>query len=119
MSKKVKYASEGKSYQTSINIKSTLIFIVLILLTIICLGPIYIMVMNATREHSDIVLHGISLIPGKELLNNLKVLQNNDLYSGFYHPLIGMKNSLIIASSCCALTVFFSGLTAYGLVVSK
>ncbi len=117
MSKKVKYASEGKSYQTSVNIKSTFIFIVLILLTIICLGPIYIMVMNATRAHSDIILNGVSLIPGKELLDNLKTLQNNDLYSGFYHPLIGMKNSLIIAASCCALTVFFSGLTAYGLVV--
>ncbi len=117
MSKKVKYASEGKSYQTSINVKSALIFIVLILLTIICLAPIYIMVMNATRSHADIVLNGVSMIPGKELLNNLKTLQNNDLYSGFYHPLIGMKNSLIIAASCCALTVFFSGLTAYGLVV--
>lgn len=117
MSKKVKYASDSKSYQTSINIKSVLIFIVLILLTIICLAPILIMVMNATRAHSDIVLNGVSLIPGKELLNNFKTLQNNDLYSGFYHPLIGIRNSLIIASSCCALTVFFSGLTAYGLVV--
>ncbi len=117
MSKKVKYASEGKSYQTSINIKSALIFIVLILLTLICLGPIYIMVMNATRAHSDIILNGVSLIPGKELLDNLKTLQNNDLYSGFYHPLVGMKNSLIIAGCCCGLTVFFSGLTAYGLVV--
>lgn len=117
MSKKVKYASDSKSYQTSINVKSTLIFIVLILLTIICLAPIYIMVMNATRSHADIVLNGVSLIPGKELISNFKTLQNNDLYSGFYHPLIGMKNSLIIASCCCALTVFFSGLTAYGLVV--
>lgn len=117
MSKKVKYASDSKSYQTSINVKSTLIFIVLILLTIICLAPIYIMVMNATRAHADIVLNGVSLIPGKELINNFKTLQNNDLYSSFYHPLIGMKNSLIVASCCCALTVFFSGLTAYGLVV--
>lgn len=117
MSKKVKYASDSKSYQTSINIKSTLIFIVLILLTIICLAPIVIMVMNATRSHSDIILNGVSLIPGKELMSNFKTLQNNELYSGFYHPLVGMKNSLIIASSCCALTVFFSGLTAYGLVV--
>lgn len=117
MSKKVKYASDGKSYQTSITIKSVLIFIVLILLTIICIGPIYIMVMNATRSHSEIVLDGISLIPGKELLNNLKELQTSSLYSSFYHPLVGMKNSLIIAASCCVLTVFFSGLTAYGLVV--
>ena len=117
MSKKVKYASDSKSYQTSINVKSTLIFIVLILLTIICLAPIYIMVMNATRTHEDITLNGVSMLPGSNLISNWKVLQNHELYRDFFHPLVGMKNSLIIAGCCCALTVFFSGLTAYGLVV--
>ena len=34
-----------------------------------------------------------------------------------YRPLIGLKNSMIIALCCAALTVFFSGMTAYGLVV--
>ncbi|MBE6846595.1 MAG: carbohydrate ABC transporter permease [Ruminococcus sp.] len=117
MSKKVKYASDSGSYQTSIMVKSVLIFIVLVLLTIICLGPILVLVINATRSNAQIIESGVSFLPGTMAIKNFKTLMNDGLYSAFYHPLIGLKNSLIIAGSCCALTVFFSGLTAYGLVV--
>ncbi len=117
MSKKVTYASDSSSYQTTVIVKSVFIFIGLLILTIICLLPIAILFVNATRDHNDIINEGISLIPGTNILKNLKVLQTNDLYKIIFHPLISMKNSFIIAGSCCALTVFFSGLTAYGLVV--
>ena len=117
MSKKVKYASDSGSYQTSIMVKSVLIFIVLVLLTIICLGPILVLVINATRSNAQIIESGVSFLPGNMAIKNFKTLMNDGLYSSFYHPLIGLKNSLIIAGSCCVLTVFFSGLTAYGLVV--
>lgn len=117
MSKKVTYASDSSSYQTTVIVKSVFIFLGLLLLTIICLLPIAILFINATRDHNDIINEGITLIPGTDILSNLKVLRTNDLYKILFHPLISMKNSLIIAGSCCALTVFFSGLTAYGLVV--
>ncbi len=117
MSKKVKYASDSKSYQSSIMFKSVLIFIALLLLTIICLAPILILVINSTRANADIVRDGVAFLPGNMALRNFKTLLNDGLYSSFYHPLTGLKNSLIIAGSCCALTVFFAGLTAYGLVV--
>lgn len=117
MSKKVTYAGEGStSFQTKVLVKSTLIYIALILLTLICLVPIWILIVNSTRQHNDII-SGVSLIPGTNFFQNLKTLKTNSLYNTFYHPLVGMRNSLIIAGSCCALTVFFSGLTAYGLVV--
>lgn len=117
MSKKVTYASDSSSYQTTVIVKSVFIFLGLLLLTIICLLPIAILFINATRDHNDIINEGITLIPGTSVLSNLKVLRTNDLYKIIFHPLISMKNSFIIAGSCCALTVFFSGLTAYGLVV--
>lgn len=117
MSKKVTYAGENSaSFQTKVLIKSILIYAALILLTLICLIPIWILVVNATRTHQAIA-EGVSLIPSTHLFENIKVLQENTLYNTFYHPIVAMRNSLIIAGSCCALTVYFSGMTAYGLVV--
>lgn len=116
MSKKVTYDSDKGSYQTHVIVKSALIYIVLIILTLICLVPLWILIVNATRESNQII-GGISLIPSGHLFENIKTLQTNVLYNVFYSPLIGLRNSLIIAGCCCALTVFFSGMTAYGLVV--
>lgn len=117
MSKKVTYAGENStSFQTKVLVKSIFIYIALILLTLVCLLPIWILVVNATRSHAEIVA-GVSLIPRLSFFDNLNTLKTNDLYTQFFHPIRGMFNSLIIAGSCCALTVFFSGLTAYGLVV--
>ena len=113
---KVTYASDKGSYQAHVIVKSIAIYVVLILLTLICLIPIWILVVNATRLHNDII-GNVSLIPGTHLFDNIKTLRTNSLYNKFFSPLLGMKNSLIVAGCCCALTVFFSGMTAYGLVV--
>ena len=116
MSKKVTYDSDKGGYQTQVLIKSSLIYVVLILLTLICLIPIWILIVNATRTSDDII-NGVSLIPSTNLFANINTLNTDSLYNVFYSPLRGMLNSFIIAGSCCALTVFFSGLTAYGIVV--
>ncbi len=117
MSKKITYASDKGGYQTKVIIKSAFIYLGLIILTLICLVPIWILVVNSTRDHNEIIVNGMSLIPNKFLFHNIKTLGSNSLYTKFFHPLIGMRNSLIIAGCCCALTVFFAGLTAYGIVV--
>ena len=113
MSKKVTYDTDKGGYQTQVLVKSILVYIVLILLTLICLVPIYLLFVQATRTSQEAV-QGFSLIPGKNMFANFKVLASN--YTKF-HGLVGMRNSLVIALSCAALTVFFSGMTAYGLVV--
>ncbi len=113
---KVTYASDKGGYQAHVLVKSAAIYIVLILLTLICLIPIWILVVNATRLHNDII-GNVTLIPGTHLFDNIKTLTTNSLYNKFFSPLIGMRNSLFVAGCCCALTVFFSGMTAYGLVV--
>lgn len=117
MSKKVTYASDKGGYQTKVLVRSAFIYLGLILLTLICLLPILILIVNATRFHNDIIDQGLTLMPSKYLFYNIKTLGSNKLYTQFYHPLIGMKNSFIIAGSCAALTVFFAALTAYGIVV--
>lgn len=113
MSKKVTYDSDKGGYQTKVMIKSILVYIVLILLTLICLVPIYLLFVQATRTSSEAVL-GFSLVPGSNMIANFKKLAT--AYTKF-HGLIGVRNSLIIALCCAGLTVFFSGMTAYGLVV--
>ncbi len=100
---------------------STIRFIVCLLLTIICLLPIYIIVINSTRDTADIIANGVSFLPGGSLIDNISKLNDptiqNGAYTDTYNVLIGYRNSLIIAGFSTVLTVFFSGLTAYGLTV--
>ena len=116
MSKRITYDDGKGGYQTQVFVKSALIYVALILLTLICLVPIWILVVNATRSNAEIIAK-VHLIPGSHLFKNIETLRTNTLYNKFFNPLRGMLNSLIIAGGCSALTVFFSGLTAYGLVV--
>lgn len=51
----------------------TLIYIVLIFLTILSLFPFVIMVVNSTRNTPEIQTHAVSLIPSKYLLQNWAV----------------------------------------------
>lgn len=103
------------NYTAKLRIKSIILFVVMILLTIICLLPIYILIINATRASAD-VTSGVSLIPGNYLAKNFDTLFNHPMFVNF-KPLIGFRNSAIIAGSATVLSVFFSALTAYGLVV--
>ncbi|MDD6992074.1 MAG: carbohydrate ABC transporter permease [Oscillospiraceae bacterium] len=101
-----------------IKIRTTLVTIVMVLLAIISLLPIYILVVNATRTSVDITGHGISFIPGLNLFNNIGTLMDWSATNKIqYDAFIGYKNSGIIAFSTTILTVLFSGMTAYGLVV--
>ena len=116
MSKKITYQSDKGGYQTKVIVRSCIIYFFLILLALICLIPIWILFVNATRAHADIGQKAVALIPGTNFFKNVHELNTNELFAHF-KPLLGFRNSLIVAGSCCALTVFFSGLTAYGLVV--
>lgn len=115
------YNNSNKAYRRNLMIHSTIRLIVCILLTIICLLPIYIILINATRASSDIIESGISFLPGAEFFNNFSKLNDptieNGVYTKTYNVLIGYRNSLIISGCSTILTVFFSALTAYGLTV--
>lgn len=92
--------------------------VLMILLCIICVIPVYILVINSTRTSVDITGQGVSLIPGLNFFKNIETL-NEWTKTGKveYSALTGYLNSAIIAFSTTFLSVLFSGITAYGLVV--
>ena len=85
----------------------SLIYIGLIALTIACIIPFLMMIINATRSNEE-VLSGFSLIPGNSLADNYAALSSYvNIWSGF-------KNSLIIAVLVTVLSGYFSAMTAFG-----
>ncbi|KQS37780.1 sugar ABC transporter permease [Exiguobacterium sp. Leaf196] len=85
----------------------TIIYLALIALTIACIIPFLMMIVNATRSNEE-VLSGFSLIPGNSLADNYAALSSYvNIWSGF-------KNSLIIAVLVTVLSGYFSALTAFG-----
>lgn len=93
-----------------LNIQRTLCYMLLILLSILCLFSFYVLVINTTRSHPDIQ-KGFSLLPGMSFLNNLK----NLLKDANLPVLSGMFNSLVVAGGSALLSVYFSALTAYAI----
>jgi len=90
-----------------------LIYTLLIILLIISVVPVWMLLVNATRTTEEIN-RAISLIPGTNLLNNWRSLQERGIDIG-----LGIRNSSILAFSTTFLSVYFSMLTAYAIVVYK
>jgi len=99
------------SYRTGTIISRTFVYLFLVILVVITLLPVWMLIVNATRSTLEIQ-QGISLLPSKYLITNYKILLSKglDLPRGFF-------NSLTIAVLTTVITVYFSTLTAYGLVV--
>lgn len=97
-----------ESMSRSLKVKRTVAYIVLILITFLCLFPFVILIINTSRSHSQIQ-KGFSLVPGKSLVPNINNLMENDnlpvIRAGF--------NSIYIALFTAAVTSYFSALTAY------
>jgi len=89
----------------------TLIYILCVVLVVLSVLPFLIMFVNATRSTPEIQQRALSLIPSSFLSNNYEHLMR-----GAFNPLIGFRNSLIVAGGSTVLAVYFSSLTAYGLV---
>lgn len=115
------YKKSEKGYKRGIMVHSIIRFIVCIILTIICLLPLFIIVINATRSTNEIINSAVSFVPSSHLIDNFKTLSDSTVQNGFYtdnfNVWIGYRNSLIIAVSSTILSVFFSALTAYGLTI--
>ena len=90
--------------------QTILAYVVLILLSFLCLFFFYILIVNATRSHADLQ-KGFSAIPGTYFLENLKNVANDGSFPMFR----GILNSLIVSTCSAALCTYFSSLRAYGL----
>lgn len=101
---------DSAQHNALLNLKRTFCYIVLVLITILCLFSFYILIVNATRAHPDIQ-KGFSILPG----NSMWVNFNNTMSSPTLPILNGVLNSLFVSGSVAVLSTYFSALTAYGI----
>lgn len=87
------------------------VYILLFFLLILTIVPIWLLIVNATRSTTEIQ-QGISILPSTHMIENYRLL----ISKGLNLPR-GFANSLFLATSSTIITVYFSLLTAYGLVV--
>jgi multiple sugar transport system permease protein len=98
------------SQKFALNTKRTLVYIVLIILTFLCLFPVYEVLINATRGHGAIQ-QSIGWWFGDQLSNNW-----NFVFSQTNVKIVnGLFNSFIVAFLSATLCVYFSALTAYSI----
>ena len=86
-------------------------YIVLVLMTFLCLIWFYILFINATRSHAELT-KGFTPIPSTHLTENFLSLLGGTL------PVVrGMLNSLFVSVLSAALCTYFSTMTAYAIHV--
>ncbi len=87
-----------------------LVYFILILLVVFSLFPFFVLIINATRLHSQI-MKGFSAIPGLAFGRNLVNIMKND-----NTPILrALFNSVFVSTMCAILTTYFSTMTAYGI----
>jgi multiple sugar transport system permease protein len=87
------------------------VYIVLTFILIVTVVPIWLLIVNATRSTVEIQ-QGISFFPSTHLVENYGILLGRGL-----NLTRGFVNSLFVAVASTVITVYFSMLTAYGIVV--
>lgn len=111
-------AKAAKEESMSGNILAAKIFrnFICVFLCFLSIFPFWAMIVNSTRS-SVMIQQSFSLIPSHYFMENFQKLlaQANENVSLWRY----MGNSLIIAVSATVLSVYFSTMTAYGVVVYK
>lgn len=108
--KNVKGTPNGELEKSvSLTLRKVIAYIVLVIISILCLFWFYVLFINATRSNSELS-QGFSALPGKTMAINFRNVINGTL------PVFkGLGNSLIIAASTAILCTYFSTMTAYAL----
>ena len=93
----------------SVHARRVIAYIVLILITFICLFWFYVLFINSTRSNADLT-RGFSPAPGKFLGTNW-----DNLVHGTLPIFNGLINSLIVATLTAVFATYFSTMTAYAI----
>jgi multiple sugar transport system permease protein len=99
------------NYKLNTTLMRIVVYFVLTVLLLITLIPIWLLIVNATRSTVEIQ-QGISILPSTHAIENYNILLGRGL-----NLIKGFTNSLFLAVASTLVTVYFSMLTAYGLVV--
>ena len=98
-----------KENGASVRVRRIIAYIVLGLVTFLCLFWFYVLFINATRSHQELS-GGFTAIPSTHLIENWTNLKNGTL------PIFnGIFNSLLIAVVTAVLSTYFSTMTAYAI----
>ena len=93
----------------SLKTRRLIAYTVLILTSFLCLFWFYILIINATRSHSELT-KGFTVVPSTYLIENWRNIMKGTL------PIFrGMINSLIVATLSVILCTYFSAMTAYAI----
>ena len=84
-------------------------YVILVLISFICLFWFYVLFINATRSNSQLA-KGFTALPSTYLGTNL-----HNLFSGTLPVISGLCNSLVVASFTALLATYFSTMTAYAI----
>ena len=95
----------------NIHVRRFISYLVLIIITILCLIWFYILFINATRSNSQLK-RGFMLLPSTFLFENW-----NNVLHGTLPIMSGMMNSVIVSVTSAALCTYFSTMTAYAVHV--
>ena len=101
-----------KSKGIPIGVRRAIAYVVLILVSFLCLFWFYILFINATRSKGELT-RGFTPIPSTHLIENLR----NGVFHGTQPFVRGMFNSLVIAGCSAMLCTYFSTMTAYAIHV--
>ncbi|WP_026656794.1 ABC transporter permease subunit [Butyrivibrio sp. AE3003] len=93
----------------SVHARRVIAYIVLILITFICLFWFYVLFINSTRSNADLT-RGFQPYPGKFLGTNW-----DNLVHGTLPIFNGLINSLIVATLTAVFATYFSTMTAYAI----
>ncbi|MBR1912535.1 MAG: carbohydrate ABC transporter permease [Treponema sp.] len=106
-------SSVNKSYKTSKQVKSIIIYILMVIFALIAIVPVWLSLVNATRTNAQIN-EGLAILPSTHALDNWHILTSRSfkIWRGFI-------NSAIISVCATILCVYFSALTAYGIHVYR
>lgn len=92
-----------------IHTRRIIAYIVLIIISIMCLFWFYILFINATRSNGELQ-SGFTAIPSSHLMENWR-----NLTAGTLPVVKGMFNSLFVSALCAVLCTYFSAMTAYAI----
>ncbi len=100
--------------------RKTLVYSVLIALSILCLFTLYILIANSTRSHATLInpVKGAQPLFGRSFAKNFGGVWTSNFqlkYGGGTSLIRAMANSLIIAVGATVCCVYFSTVTAYAI----
>ena len=102
-------ADIDRSQLAGLRVRRTVAYVVLVILSFLCLFWFYVLFINATRSHANLT-KGFTPLPSTNLAANW-----NSLMHGTLPVMNGLLNSVVVAGFSALLCTYFSTMTAYAI----